>query len=112
MSKPVHFDITRSVPVGKSSQISRAEYSTESKVLRIHFRSGGTYDYSDVPIAVACVGLTSQIDTRFSIGKWFIAEIKPHYPCAKIARELTVDHSADEMSDDEYRTKMAREAVS
>lgn len=102
MPKAVNFDITRRVPAGKSSQIAKLEYSTDAKVLRVEFRNGGTYDYTDVPNAVAATGIIIEIGTGFSIGQWLNQQIKPHYPYTKVAKELIPDLELESKPTDEY----------
>jgi hypothetical protein len=80
----LNFDITRRIPEGKSSQIARLDYSTESNVLRVEFKNGGTYDYLGVPANVAAPGLTLEIKAPFSLGSWFASEIKNVYAFRKV----------------------------
>lgn len=63
-----------------SSQIASIGYDIESKTLEIEFKSGGVYDYHDVPQHVY-MGIMS----AGSHGKYFYAEIKGKYGFEKVS---------------------------
>jgi hypothetical protein len=83
----LNFDITRRIGL---------DYSTESNVLRVEFKNGSIYDYREVPVYVAAPGLTLEFDTAgsSSFGRWFAFNIKPVFPCKKIASAIYTGASA------------------
>jgi len=57
-----------------SSNITKAEYDTTSKLLEITFNSGATYGYADVPHSVF-----TAFDMAESQGKYFNANINKKF---------------------------------
>lgn len=64
--------ITHDTPT--SSNIARLQYDPDTAVLRVEFRSGKTYAYSDVPYDVFNV-----FQSAPSAGKFFASTIKGVY---------------------------------
>jgi len=65
-----------------SSVIAQMEYNRKTRVLRIVFVSGKTYDYLEVPETVFW-----QIRSAPSKGVFFNQEIKPYYAFRKIKKK-------------------------
>ena len=65
----------------RSSNIESVGYNAKSHVLEIAFRSGGVYQYDDVPLEVYREFLSAP-----SKGRFLAQRIKGHYQCQKIAQ--------------------------
>lgn len=68
----------RMTPVS-SSDLSAVGYDEPTSTLRIEFHSGGTYDYSSVPLAVYI-----ELMAANSQGRYFNQNIKQRYSYAKV----------------------------
>jgi len=66
----------------KSSYIDAVAYNDATRELRIQFKSGATWKYSDVPPSVHVSLLMAE-----STGKYFAAEIKGVFKARKIEPE-------------------------
>ena len=64
--------------VKSSSTIAAHEYDAAKKTLTVTFKSGATYDYSDVPEATAALFARAP-----SKGKFLHTRIKGHFPYSK-----------------------------
>ena len=64
----------------RSTNVASVGYDTKSKVLEIEFKSGGVYQYSNVPEK-----RHQSLMKASSIGSYVNREIKPWYSCRKIA---------------------------
>lgn len=62
----------------ESSNISRFGYNTDTSVLTVEFKSGGTYEYFDVPAAVF-----EQMQAASSKGQFLAQNIKGRYRYAR-----------------------------
>jgi len=62
-----------------SSNIDYVGYEESSQTLEITFRSGGVYEYSNVPEPIF-----SALRAASSVGRYFAVHIKDHYRCSKI----------------------------
>lgn len=62
----------------KSSNVARSEYDDQTRVLTVHFHSGGVYDYADVP-PEKWNGLRGSD----SPGKFINTHIKPSHGAAR-----------------------------
>ena len=62
-----------------SSNIDRASYSDKTKTLRVVFKSGGCYEYSEVPQSIVSGWLAAD-----SVGKFFCSQIKDKYNFYKV----------------------------
>jgi lysyl-tRNA synthetase class 2 len=60
-----------------SSYVGAVGYDGENKVLYVQFRTGKTYKYSGVQLAVYDSFLAAE-----SKGKYFAGNIRNHYQCA------------------------------
>ena len=63
----------------RSTNVASVGYDPKSKVLEIAFKSGGVYQYSNVPEK-----RYQSLMKASAIGSYFIREIKPWYACRKI----------------------------
>jgi len=63
----------------ESSNISRFRYDESSQVLGVEFKSGGEYQYFDVP-----QGVFEQMKTAASKGQFIAQNIKGHYRYARV----------------------------
>ena len=63
----------------ESSNIERASYSNKNQTLRVVFKSGGCYEYSDVPPEVITAWVAAD-----SVGKFFCSQIKDKYNFYKV----------------------------
>ena len=68
------------IDVAGSSCIGHAEYDPASRVLRIGFIGGSTYDYHPVSPEIVDAFIAAA-----SKGQFVNAVIKPHYGCRKLA---------------------------
>jgi len=68
------------IPV-KSSNIKAVGYNELKMKLRVEFKSGGTYEYKDVPRKVWMDFIESK-----SLGKYFFSHIKGKYSYEKISK--------------------------
>lgn len=62
-----------------SDNLAEVGYDPESETLEIQFRRGGVYQYYNVPAF-----MHERLMTADSLGRFFNAEIKGHYPEAKL----------------------------
>ena len=62
----------------ESSNVSRFAYNSESQVLTVEFKNGGTYNYFDVPEIVF-----EQIKSASSKGQFLAQQIKGSYRYAR-----------------------------
>ena len=62
-----------------SSNIERIGYDPDSNTLRTEFKSGGTYDYHNVPESVF-----EELKSATSIGGYHAANIKNTYAFTKV----------------------------
>lgn len=63
----------------ESSQIHAVGYDADTKTLRIHFKSGGVYDYSDVPPT-----LHQELLAAKSVGSFFHHKVRGFYTHKKL----------------------------
>lgn len=63
----------------ESSNISRFGYDADKCVLSVEFKSGGVYDYFDVPAAIF-----EQMQAAPSKGQFLAQNIKGHYRYARV----------------------------
>ena len=63
----------------RSSTIDHSEYDPIKRTLVVKFISGGSYQYHDVPMAVA-----NGLQTAKSAGKYFHANIKNSFKTVKL----------------------------
>ena len=63
----------------ESSNIQSAGYSPAEHRLQIEFKSGGVYDYEDVPPKVY-----EEFTEAPSKGRFFAQNIKGHFQCSRI----------------------------
>lgn len=63
----------------ESSNLERFGYDSSSMVLRVEFKSGGTYDYYDVPES-----LFEQMQAASSRGSYLAKNIKGSYRYARV----------------------------
>lgn len=61
-----------------SSMIAAIGYDADTKTLAVEFVKGGTYEYEDVPEEE-----WEAFSTAESVGKYFLANIKPNYTAIK-----------------------------
>lgn len=61
-----------------SSMIAAVGYDADTKTLAVEFTKGGTYEYSDVPLEE-----WEAFQSAESVGKYFLAQIKPNYEVTK-----------------------------
>ena len=64
----------------ESSNIAEIGYDKDSKTLRVKFKNGGLYDYSDVPESEYAAFLSAE-----SHGKYLNQNIKNRYDYSKIS---------------------------
>lgn len=62
-----------------SSNLAEVGYDPDLETLEIQFKNGGVYQYYNVPAFI-----NERFMTADSLGRFFNAEIKGHYPEAKI----------------------------
>lgn len=62
-----------------SSQVKRIQYNDQTKVMRITFKSGATFDYADVPESVWEAAKEAD-----SIGSFVSTNIKGTYTYTKV----------------------------
>ena len=62
-----------------SSNLAEVGYDPELETLEVQFRPGGVYQYFNVPAF-----MYERLMSADSLGRFFNAEIKGHYPEAKI----------------------------
>lgn len=63
----------------KSGNLAEVGYDPELEMLEVQFRHGGVYQYFNVPEF-----MHERLMTADSLGRFFNAEIKGHYPEAKL----------------------------
>lgn len=63
----------------ESSNVSRFGYDADNKILAVEFKSGGVYQYFDVP-----PGIFEQMQTASSKGQFLAQNIKGHYRYARV----------------------------
>ncbi|MCH8888321.1 MAG: KTSC domain-containing protein [SAR324 cluster bacterium] len=66
----------------ESSNLAAIGYDPETEVLRVRFKTGGEYDYADVPRETA-----KSFKTADSVGKFFFSEIKNEF-VSMVSHEL------------------------
>ena len=62
----------------ESSNISRFGYNADNHTLTVEFKTGGTYDYFDVPVAIF-----EAMQAAASKGQFLAQSIKGHYRYAR-----------------------------
>jgi hypothetical protein len=62
-----------------SSNLAEVGYDPETETLEVLFKHGGIYQYFNVPAFI-----NERLMTADSVGRFFNAEIKGHYPEAKV----------------------------
>lgn len=62
-----------------SGNLAEVGYDNELETLEVQFRHGGVYQYFNVPAF-----MHGRLMTADSLGRFFNAEIKGHYPEAKL----------------------------
>lgn len=62
-----------------SSNLAEVGYDPELEILEVQFRHGGVYQYLNVPAF-----MNERLMSADSLGRFFNAEIKGHYPEAKL----------------------------
>ncbi|WP_408587059.1 KTSC domain-containing protein [Novosphingobium sp.] len=62
-----------------SSNLAEVGYDPELETLEVQFKHGGVYQYYNVPAF-----MNERLMAAESLGRFFNAEIKGHYPEAKI----------------------------
>lgn len=62
-----------------SGNLAEVGYDPELEMLEVQFRHGGVYQYFNVPEF-----MHERLMTADSLGRFFNAEIKGHYPEAKL----------------------------
>jgi len=72
-------DINVDMQAVDSSLITEIGYNAEKKVLRVKFKNGAIYDYSDFPKKMYNDMLTSE-----SVGKYFHSRVKSIFKFIKI----------------------------
>ncbi|GAC1516731.1 MAG: KTSC domain-containing protein [Gemmatimonadaceae bacterium] len=73
------------VPV-ESKSIRAIGYDSDTRVLEIEFRSGGVYDYADVPVGVYEAMLRAESKATF-----FRAEVRERFQFTRIGEVLRAD---------------------
>lgn len=63
----------------RSSNVSEVSYNDETAVLTVGFKSGGRYEYSDVPEKI----FESMVKAP-SVGKYFLANVKNNFRFRKV----------------------------
>ena len=66
----------------ESSNLAAIGYDPETEVLRVRFKTGGEYEYADVPRETA-----KSFKTADSVGKFFFSEIKNEFESKKVEVE-------------------------
>ncbi len=66
-------------PSVASSNLAEVGYDSDLETLEVQFKSGGIYQYFNVPAF-----MYERLMSAESIGRFFNAEIKGHYPEAKV----------------------------
>ena len=62
-----------------SSNLAEVGYDSDLETLEVQFKSGGIYQYFNVPAF-----MYERLMSADSLGRFFKAEIKGHYPEAKV----------------------------
>ena len=63
-----------------SSNVAAVGYDPSTQILRVEFKSGGSYDYANVdPVHAA------QIQSAPSIGGYIARHIKPHHKATRVS---------------------------
>lgn len=62
-----------------SSNLAEVGYDSDLETLEVQFKSGGIYQYFNVPVF-----MYERLMSADSLGRFFNAEIKGHYPEAKV----------------------------
>jgi hypothetical protein len=62
-----------------SGNLAEVGYDAELETLEVQFRHGGVYQYFNFPVF-----MNERLMTADSLGRFFNAEIKGHYPEAKL----------------------------
>ena len=62
-----------------SSNIAAVGYDPDSETLEVEFKTSGIYQYFNVPVF-----MHERLVVADSVGKFFNAEIKDSYPCARL----------------------------
>lgn len=62
-----------------SSNMAEVGYDSDLETLEVQFKSGGIYQYFNVPAF-----MYERLMSADSLGRFFNAEIKGHYPEAKV----------------------------
>lgn len=62
-----------------SSNLAEVGYDSDLETLEVQFKSGGIYQYFNVPAF-----MYERLMSADSLGRFFNAEIKGHYPEAKV----------------------------
>ena len=62
-----------------SSNLAEVGYDSDLETLEVQFKSGGIYQYFNVPAF-----MYERLMSVDSLGRFFNAEIKGHYPEAKV----------------------------
>lgn len=62
-----------------SSNLAEVGYDSDLETLEVEFKSGGIYQYFNVPAF-----MYERLMSADSLGRFFNAEIKGHYPEAKV----------------------------
>jgi len=65
---------------GRSSNVAGTGYDAESETLRVQFKSGGVYDYLDVPKAVHSGLLAAE-----SPGRYLRRQVIKTFVCLKVS---------------------------
>lgn len=63
----------------QSSNLNAVGYEPESSTLRVEFKNGGVYDYSDVP-----AGAHAELMEAPSPGSFYAAQIRKQYDSKKV----------------------------
>ena len=63
----------------RSTNVVSVGYDVKSKVLEIEFKSGGIYQYSNVPEK-----RYQSLMKASAIGSYFVREVRPWYACTKV----------------------------
>ena len=63
----------------ESSNLAEVGYDSDLETLEVQFKSGGIYQYFNVPAF-----MYERLMSADSLGRFFNAEIKGHYPEAKV----------------------------
>lgn len=65
-----------------SSNVSAADYDTASKRLTVHYKSGGSYTYADVPSSH-----WHDMQKASSVGGYLHQHIKPKYKAERVEKK-------------------------